>query len=53
VNTAARIQASVCQPDQIVISGNTLMRLTTRIPSKPLGPIALRGRAAPIELFEI
>jgi adenylate cyclase len=53
VNTAARIEESVAGPGQIVISRATFDRLGGEIPAVSLGPVALRGRSEPVEMFEI
>ena len=53
VNTAARIEESVAQAGQIVISRATFDRLNGQIPARSLGPVALRGRSEPVEMFEI
>ncbi len=53
VNTAARIEESVAQAGQIVISRATFDRLNGQIPAQSLGPVALRGRSEAVEMFEI
>ncbi len=53
VNLASRIQSTVCRPDQIVVTKETIVRLKTPIAATLLAPTSLRGHAAPIELFEI
>ncbi len=53
VNTAARIEESVAQAGQIVISRATFDRLEGRIPARSLGHIQLRGRSETVEMFEI
>src|SRR5262245_24042034 len=53
VNTAARIEESVAGAGQIVISRATYDRLNGQIPARSLGPVALRGRSEPVEMFEI
>jgi adenylate cyclase len=53
VNTASRIESSVAQPDQIVISRGTLDRLTRKVPTRSMGNVSLRGRHAEIEVFEV
>jgi adenylate cyclase len=53
VNTAARIEESVAGAGQIVISRATFDRLAGQIPAVSLGPVALRGRSEPVEMFEI
>ncbi len=53
VNIASRIESSVCKPDQIVISRETLDRLKQPVASTPLGRVSLRGRQADVEAFSI
>ena len=53
VNTAARIEESVAQAGQIVISRATFDRLNGEIAARSLGPVQLRGRSEPVEMFEI
>lgn len=53
VNTASRLESSVAQPDQIIISNATRDRLGVDLPVLSLGQVTLRGRRAPIEVFEV
>jgi adenylate cyclase len=53
VNTAARIESSVAQPDQIVISKQTRDRIGDAFKLKSLGAVTLRGRDSELEVFEI
>lgn len=53
VNTAARIEESVAEAGQIVISRATFDRLEGHIPARSLGSVPLRGRSEPVEMFEI
>jgi adenylate cyclase len=53
VNTAARIESSVAQPDQIVISKDTRDRIGDAFQLKSLGVVTLRGRDSELEVFEI
>ena len=53
VNTASRMESSVAKPDQVVISRATLDRLPEKIPTKSLGALQLRGRAASVEVFAL
>ena len=53
VNTASRIESSVAQPDQIVITRGTLERLTRNVNTRSMGNVNLRGRQAEIEVFEV
>ena len=52
VNTASRIEGSVAQPGQIVITRATFDRAPT-VTVRPLGMSSLRGRREQIELFEV
>src|SRR5262245_20602394 len=53
VNTAARIEASVAQPDQIIISKHTRDLVGEAFSLKSLGKVTLRGRDAELEVFEV
>ena len=53
VNTAARVQSTVANPDQIVITRATLARLDSDVPTRSLGAVMLRGRREATELFEV
>jgi adenylate cyclase len=53
VNTAARIESSVAQPDQIVISKNTLDKIGEAFQVNSLGGVTLRGRDTELEVFEV
>jgi adenylate cyclase len=53
VNTASRLESSVAQPGQIVISEFTRQRLGDGFKLRQLGGIKLRGRDTPIEVFEV
>ena len=53
VNTAARIESSVAQPDQIVISKNTLEKIGDAFQVNSLGGVTLRGRDTELEVFEV
>jgi adenylate cyclase len=53
VNTAARIESSVAQPDQIVISKHTRERIGDVFQLRSLGGVTLRGRDTELEVFEI
>jgi adenylate cyclase len=52
VNTAARLEA-LAQPDQIIVSRATYDRITPPIAATPLGEVAIRGRAAKVEILSI
>jgi adenylate cyclase len=53
VNTASRVEATATEPGQIVITRPTYDRLSRDMEAKPLGPVTLRGRRQPVELFEV
>jgi class 3 adenylate cyclase len=52
VNAAARVE-SWAVPNQILISEATYRRLPATIPSRLLGAKELRGKSAPIQLYEV
>ena len=53
VNTAARLESSVAQPGQIVLTRVTLDRVVDTISARSLGMIELRGRRQAVEVFAI
>ncbi len=53
VNTASRIESSVAQADQIVISEHTRDRLGAGFALRPLGGVTLRGRDTELQVFEV
>jgi adenylate cyclase len=53
VNSCSRMQSTVCQPGQIVISRATLDALNGAIATRSVGSFKLRGRQAEVELFEL
>jgi adenylate cyclase len=53
VNTCARLESMVCQPDQIVASRATIDAASKPVAAAPLGPYSLRGRQANVEVFAI
>jgi adenylate cyclase len=52
VNTASRLESTVAKPGQIIISKATRERLDDSFLVKPLGPVTLRGRHEPVEVFD-
>jgi class 3 adenylate cyclase/CHAT domain-containing protein/predicted negative regulator of RcsB-dependent stress response len=52
VNVASRIE-SCALPDQILISNTTYERLPGSIPCRFLGATEVKGKVAPIELYEV
>jgi adenylate cyclase len=53
VNTASRIESSVAQPGQIVISQFTKDRLRPGFNSRQLDSVTLRGRDSALDVFEV
>jgi adenylate cyclase len=53
VNTASRLESSVADPDQIVISETTRARLGSAFQVRSLGSVTIRGRQAQVEAFEV
>jgi class 3 adenylate cyclase len=53
VNIAARLGASVAQPDQIVISDTTRERLGDAFQLRPLDVVSLPGRESNLATFEV
>jgi adenylate cyclase len=53
VNTASRIESSVAQPGQVVISKSTKDRLSHGFNFRQLGSMTLRGRDSAVEVFEV
>jgi adenylate cyclase len=53
VNIAARIESSVAQPDQIVVSRQTRDRLGDAFRVESLGTVTLRGRDPELEVFAV
>lgn len=52
VNTASRLESSVAKPGQIIISRTTRDQLDDAFSVRPLGPVSLRGRQEPVEVFD-
>ena len=53
VNIASRIESSVAQPDQIVISQPTRDMVGDTFALRSLGKVMLKGRDKELELFEV
>jgi class 3 adenylate cyclase len=53
VNTASRLESSVAEPDQIVISETTRARLGSGFQVRSLGSVKIRGRQSEVEAFEV
>ncbi|MCB9111151.1 MAG: FHA domain-containing protein [Anaerolineales bacterium] len=52
VNTASRME-SFARPNRLLIGPETLRNIEGRIPAKPFATIDVRGRSAPIQVFEV
>lgn len=52
VNVAKRLEESA-EPDQILLSATTYMAVQHKVNARALGSIKLRGRQAPIRVFEL
>jgi len=52
VNLAARLQTSAAV-GQVVVSPTTAERLAAIATLRPIGPLALKGKAAPVEAYEL
>ena len=53
VNTAARLETSVAEPGQIVISPATRAQIAEAFEVRSLGVVTLRGRESGLEAFEV
>jgi adenylate cyclase len=53
VNTAARMQAELCAPGQILISGATYGQVQQVVQATPLGSAVVKGRSAAIVIYGI
>ena len=53
VNTASRLESTVAQPGQIVISKATRERLDGTIAVRSIGAVAVRGRKETVEVFAV
>jgi len=53
VNTAARLEASIAAPGQIVISPSTRAQIAGAFEVRSLGVVTLRGRESELEAFEV
>jgi adenylate cyclase len=52
VNTASRLTAAA-EPDQILISKSTRSELPGDVPTRALPSLRVKGKAAPLEVFEV
>jgi len=52
VNTAKRLQENSAK-NQIIISADAYKRVKKDIEAKPISPVAAKGKAAPLEVFEV
>jgi len=53
VNTCSRLMEEACEPSQIVLSGATRQGLDGVAPLRALRRVTLRGRAEPVDVFEL
>ena len=54
MNVAARVENLTRDFNaRILITGATRARLASQYPLKSLGPVTLRGRSEPVDLFEV
>ncbi len=56
VNIAARLQSETRKAEHratIITSAATLAAATEKFPTRPLGPVQVKGRAEPIEIFAV
>lgn len=53
VNTAARLEASIAAPGQIVNSPSTRAQIAGAFEVRSLGVVTLRGRESELEAFEV
>lgn len=53
VNTCSRLVRDACAPGQIVLSATTRAGLDDSMTVRALGPVTLRGRGKPVEIFEL
>jgi adenylate cyclase len=53
VNIASRLESSVCKPDQIIATRETIERLKQRIPATSLGRVSVRGRQGEVDIYEL
>ncbi|MEW5940895.1 MAG: adenylate/guanylate cyclase domain-containing protein, partial [Chloroflexota bacterium] len=51
VNIASRM-VSFARPNRLLIGAATVKMIEGRFPTKPIGVIDVRGRSAPVEIFE-
>ena len=51
-NTAARLQAAG-EPGDVLVSGAAEQMLRGRVDLSPLGPVALRGKAQPVDAYRV
>lgn len=53
VNTCSRLVSDACEPGQIVLSAATRAGLADGAAVRPLGSVSLRGKAEPVEVFQL
>ena len=52
MNTAARLM-SVASPGEVLVTGPTWRLLGDRWQGRPLGPVTIKGRRQPVEIWRI
>jgi adenylate cyclase len=52
VNIASRLTA-YAEPGQILVTAATYAELDGRVPARPLMPVRVKGKAAPLEVYEV
>lgn len=53
VNTASRVQSTVARPGQVLITRATYEPVHNNVRARSLGAFDVRGRSAPVEVFEV
>ena len=52
VNTASRMEA-FARPNRLLVGQETMKAIEGKIPTQPIGMIDVRGRSAPIQMYEV
>jgi class 3 adenylate cyclase len=52
VNTASRME-SYARPNRLLIGPETMKTIEGKLPTRPIGTIDVRGRTAPVQMFEV
>ena len=53
VNTASRLQSQVAGAGEILISRATYDHIRDEVTAQARGPVTLRGRSTPVEVFQL